>query len=476
MEEISVKQVVRTLYKRLWLILVVPIVVALIVGVYFYYQPNVYTAKTALVVAVTYQDSTGQLRVDTSAGTSFASDYKALFERSPVIENAAAELHLENLGSIVKLDVVNVPNTRIVEVHATGENRFVCADVANTTSRFFKTYIQDFMRVDSVSISKEAEVPTTPSGPARTRNTMLAFVLSMVACVGIILMLEMLNTKVKDESQVREMLDIPVLGNVIGYRKEMTSYMEEEGPQVNHLLSYVSDATRESVKTTAANIMFSSLDHPLRSLVLTSTTPSEGKSTLSVMLASLYAEEGKRTLLVDMDFRNPTLGRLLKRRNRHDIIDCLSGNKQLQDVITPTGVENLYFIDNSHQATMLSRVVMSDSFSQFMQQAQSMFDLIIFDTPPLGMFVDAALLASKVDGAILTVARNVVELDDVRGVLDQLEKSNATTLGAIINFVQPVKGHGYYDKRYGRYYEQQNGKKRKGRKDKQTGQTPQDDM
>lgn len=455
MQELTIKDILGILRKWIALLIVVPIIVFIIAAAYSYgYSDDIYTASTSLYVLVRYEDSTGTTRYDTTTSNYFTSDYKELFNRSPVVTTIEETLGIESLKKLVSIDISSITNTRLVEINVSGEDPELCATVANMASSIFKEYIVEFMQVDSdsVSIPQQAQVPTVPSGPARLRNMALAYLVALVLCVGIVLMVEMLNTKIKDSNQIETGLGLPVLGNIMDYRKELTTYLESEGAEKNRLYQYISEPVREGVKAAAMNISFGTVDRPVQSIAITSTTPGEGKSSLAVLLASAFAEEGKYVLVVDMDFRHPSIGKLLKRRNKLDLMDYLSGRANLEEVVTPVGIENLRFIDNSHSSILLSRIIQSDSFDQFMQKVEKSFDLVIFDTPPLGMFIDAAILASKMDGVVTVIASNAVEMKDAQDMIEQLNKSGATVLGAVLNYKKYEKGNNYYySKEYGKY-------------------------
>lgn len=449
MLDLSISDIFSILRKWLWLILIVPILCAALAGVYFYrYLDDTYTAKTSLYVLIRYEDASGNLRYDTASSNSFTSDYQEIFARSPVMENTATKLGIQSIGSAASMSVKSVPNTRIVEVSATGKDPAMCAEIVNTASQIFKEYIEAFMKVDSVSIIQLAKVPTGPSGPPRVRNTALVFAVSMMLCIIFVLGREILNTRITSTKQIEEGLDKPLLGSVYDYRRELGAFLEKEKAAVNILYDYVSPPVRESLKTVAVNIGFSSVDHPLRSIAFTSATPNEGKSSLAVMVATAYAEEGKRTLVVDTDFRKPSVGRILKRRNRMDLMDYLAGTAKINDVIVKTSYDNLYFIDSSHSVAMLSTAVSSDRFDHFLSLTRAMFDIVIFDTPPLGMFIDAAVLSSKLDGAVMVIANNMVEMKGAKDVIEQLNKSGANTRGVVLNYVKQPKNRGaaYYRK------------------------------
>lgn len=447
MQELTIKDIFGIIKKRLVWIILVPLLVGLVVGVYYYsFADNIYTATTSLYVLIRYEDATGTMRYDTTTSNYFTSDYNALFERSPVIKKTEEAIGLSPLSDSVEIDVVSVSNTRIVEVSATGKDPYLCMQVANTASRIFKEYIEEFMKVDSVSITQEAEMPEQPSGPPRMRNTALAVIIALVATVGIVLALEMMNTRITTDKQAEELLGQPVLGKVSDYRKELANYFERERNTVNNFYKYIPAYIRENVKAIALNIGFASVDNEIKTIAVTSTQPREGKSSMTMLLASAFAEEGKYVLIVDMDFRNPTLGRLLKTRNPKDLMDYLSGRSSMEEIVSASPVPNVAYIDSSHSSALLTRAIQSERFDRFLMSARKNYDIVIFDTPPVGFFVDAAVIGPKTDGVVMVLASNQVEAGNAQEAVEQLQKSGSRILGVILNMNRASKQKDY------RYY------------------------
>lgn len=457
MQEITIKHIWEIIKKRLIWIIVLPLLTSIAFSVYYSYVPDEFTATTSLYVLIRYEDTSGTMRYDTATSNFFASDYKELFTHSTVIEKTEEQMGLKLNQIISSINVASVASTRLVQVTVKGPSAQLCADVANTASHIFKDYIQEFMKVDSVSITKEATIPTSPSGPPRTRNTLLATLVALVAVMGVFIAIELLNTRISSEEGIEDLVSQPLLGRVPEFRKELIAYQRERA-NVNNLYNYIPGFVQEGVRAIALNLGYSSIDKSIRSIVVTSTSPREGKSTMSVLLASALAESGKRVLLVDTDFRNPSVGMLFKMRNRVDLMDYLAGHASFHEIVCATSIPDLYFIDSSHSTALLNRTVESESFNNFLEMLYERFDMIIFDTPPLGVFIDAAVISAKVDGAIVAIGNNKSELRDVCGALEMLQKTGANSLGVVMTMTKRAKQSTYYH-----YYAEERGKSGKFR-------------
>ena len=206
---------------------------------------------------------------------------------------------------------------------------------------------------------------------------------------------------------------------------------------------------RDAAITLRTNLEFTGIDQEVRSVAVTSAEMSVGKSTISIALAMAMAESGKRTLIIDNDFRNPQVQLRLKLRGGNSLTDVLSGRVPLETACIPTRLSNLYVLDlGSRRINNSVDVLRSERYKRLIEQLKQWFDFIVVDTPPIGMFIDAALSAQLTDGAVFVVNAGKTNAKEVKEALAQLEKANVRVLGAVLNNV--VRSHSnyyYYDRR-----------------------------
>jgi capsular exopolysaccharide synthesis family protein len=435
------------------ILIAIPLIVATVVGTYYYsYAKNQYTAVAKLYVIIDYKDSMGTMRYDISTSTSFAGDYQELITSHEVLSAAAKELNVANLDDLV-IKVSSKANIRVINLSVTGADAAFTTSAANKISEVFIDYLSSITETKSVNIASKALVPVVPSGPKRAQNTALAFAVSLLLTAVVLIAVSVLNTTLRTSEDVESALHLPVLARVAGYKKEMDKFLSRKDAR-KPLFYSVSYDTRESIKTLAMNLQFASGGETVKTLAVTSATPNEGKSTVSVMLATSLAEEGKRVLLIDMDFRNPSLGKYLGVRNRQDIVDVLQGNAKIDKVITETNVKNLYMVDSSHKRVLISNVVQSPQYREFLNVVNRNFDCVILDTPPIGFFIDSAILASVADRTLIVIAAGRVERALGKEIVGQLQKANAAIAGVALNFVD--ERHSHYGYAYRRYHYYQN--------------------
>ena len=194
-----------------------------------------------------------------------------------------------------------------------------------------------------------------------------------------------------------------------------------------------------AVRSLAANIRFAAAERPVRSIAVTSSVPGEGKTTICTQLARAFAAGGKSVLLVECDVRNRALSSVLNLRARAGLHSVLSGQAQLADAVLATSVRGVYFLDAEAHISNLDVLLDSERCARVLEQACQSFDYVLFDTPALSTCVDAAVLASVVDGTLLVVGQDVVRADALTAAREQLKKAHARVLGAVMNYCTP--GH-----------------------------------
>ncbi|MDO8686344.1 MAG: CpsD/CapB family tyrosine-protein kinase [Clostridiales bacterium] len=224
----------------------------------------------------------------------------------------------------------------------------------------------------------------------------------------------------------------------------------------------------EAYRVLRTNIQFSSIDKPLKVIVVTSSGPGEGKTTTVANLAVTFAQSGSRTLIIDADMRKPRMHRVFGLKNavgltnvlvqRYDYVDCLQKY--------PDGILDILLCGAIPPNP--SELLSSNAMKQFVQKVREDYDIILIDSPPVGTVTDAAILSTIVDGTVLVVASGKIEADSVKKAKELLQKVNANIVGVVLNkLVKNAQGNYYYYYYY--YYGENNdgaAKKRKRKRKK----------
>ncbi|OIU67652.1 CpsD/CapB family tyrosine-protein kinase [Rossellomorea aquimaris] len=199
----------------------------------------------------------------------------------------------------------------------------------------------------------------------------------------------------------------------------------------------------EQYKTIRTNINFSSVDRDLRSIMVTSSGPGEGKSTTAANLAVVFAQQGKSVLLVDADMRKPTAHYTFNLTNTFGFTTVLTRQKTLREVVHPSDVDNLDLLTCGPVPPNPAELLSSRSMEEFLVDVYADYDLVIFDTPPVLAVTDAQVLANQCDGTVLVVSSGTTEIEGAQKAKDLLQATKGKLLGVVLNN-REVKDTSYY--------------------------------
>ncbi|MBX0357733.1 CpsD/CapB family tyrosine-protein kinase [Halobacillus sp. Nhm2S1] len=199
----------------------------------------------------------------------------------------------------------------------------------------------------------------------------------------------------------------------------------------------------EQFRTIRTNLQFTSVDQELDSMLVTSASPSEGKSITTANTAVVFAQQGKKTLLVDADLRKPTIHYTFRVGNTSGLSNYLVGNQWILDLAKETHIENLDVITCGPIPPNPSELLGSKKMKEFIEEAKETYDMIIFDTPPVLAVTDSQVLANFVEGVLLVVRSKQTEKEAAVKAKEQLEQSKANLLGVVLND-QDLKSSNYY--------------------------------
>ena len=218
----------------------------------------------------------------------------------------------------------------------------------------------------------------------------------------------------------------------------------------------------EAYRTLRTNLQFSNVDGDLKTISITSSGPAEGKTTTLCNVAETFAQSGKRTLIIDADLRKPRVHKVFKLSNAVGLTNVLTGQKKFEDVLQITG-SHLQVLTCGPIPPNPAELLESKAMKQLLEVLSQHFDVILIDTPPVGVVTDGAIMASMVDGTILTVASHKTQIDGAKRAKQLLEQVNARIIGVVMTMM-PVSKKGYYGYQYYNYEEQAGTKKRRKRR------------
>lgn len=200
----------------------------------------------------------------------------------------------------------------------------------------------------------------------------------------------------------------------------------------------------EAYRALRTSIQFASIDRDIKTLVVTSTNPSEGKSSLVINLGVVIAQTGKRVLLIDADMRNPSLYRNLEIDNKEGLSTMFLKNDDMEKYIKQYSVNNLFILPSGPPPPNPSEIIASERMKQFIAQAKEKFDFLIFDSPPLLPVTDAAILSKVCDGTVLVIRSGKTIIEAAHRVKTILDNLKVNILGVVITDVDQRREHYYY--------------------------------
>ncbi len=200
----------------------------------------------------------------------------------------------------------------------------------------------------------------------------------------------------------------------------------------------------EQYRTIRTNIEFASIDEDLQTVMVTSSGPGEGKSTTVANLATVFAQQGKKVLLIDADMRKPTVHYTFQLQNMYGLTNVLTGQKELSEAVNATEVPNLFVLTCGPIAPNPAELMGSRHMKQFIEEAKGIYDLVIFDTPPVLAVTDAQILANQCDGTILVTSSGKTEVEAAQKAKELLEHAKGKLLGAVLNNKPQKQGQYYY--------------------------------
>ena len=210
-------------------------------------------------------------------------------------------------------------------------------------------------------------------------------------------------------------------------------------------LTNPSSPIAEQYRTIRTNLQFAStLDQKIKSLVVTSAGPGEGKSTTASNLAVVFANSGSRVLLVGADLRKPTIFKVFNLLNTTGLSNLLSTDQSLASFVQPTTIENLSILTSGPKPPNPSELLNSQKMVQVIEEAKRQYDIVIFDMPPVVAVTDAQIVASKVDGTLLVVREKITKKESLTKANELLKLVNAHVVGVVYNGAEQDKDQGYY--------------------------------
>ncbi len=314
-------------------------------------------------------------------------------------------------------------------------------------------------------LAEAAAVPSAPSSPKPIRSTIFGGLIGLMLGIGIAFVRQSLDRSLRDAGEIQETLGLPVVGNVRVEALGMAAYVPNgRGP--------MDDQDVESFRILRTNLEFLDVDRPIKSILVTSPLPEEGKSSVAASLAAASAAAGKRTVLIECDMRRPCLSERLQVNRGPGLSDYLAGQAEPGDIVqvvtltetgavpgagdgddvaaVPVEAGRLAVIAAGSQSVRPAELLGSQRFRIFLEEITAAYDTVVIDTPPLLSVSDTLEIVPLADSVLLCIRADQTTRDQARAVKDALAHLPERTTAIVVTGLKPGReqDYGYYSHAY----------------------------
>ncbi|MEV5071126.1 polysaccharide biosynthesis tyrosine autokinase [Microbacterium sp. LMI12-1-1.1] len=439
---------IRILRKN-WVIIVVATLVGIgIAAAWSLTRTPQYEAQSTVFVSTQSGSTIQDLQQGSNFTQSRVQTYTNLVTTPIVMNPVIAELGLgttaNDLGARVEASAAL--NTTLITITVTDADPVRAAETANALAMSLTAVVEQLETPNGTDTSpvslervKDALPPLTPSSPNVPLNLALGALVGLALGIGVAVLRAVLDTRIRTPRDVEQVSDRPIIGAIAFDPRA------KERPLIVHADPLSPRA--ESFRSMRTNLQF--LENEGRaSFVITSSVPSEGKSTTAINLAIALADAGKRVALLDTDLRKPKVAEYLGIEGGAGLTDVLIGRARLSDVMLPWGNRSLYVLPAGKIPPNPSELLGSKSMRQLLEALERDVDIVLCDAPPLLPVTDASILAKQTNGAILIVSAGHTNRHQLSGAIDALQTAGAHIAGIAMTMV-PTRGPDSYAYGYG---------------------------
>lgn len=445
-DTIDLMEIFRALCKRWYWVFLAVIVFGAAFGTYGkFLVKDAFQSEASMCII----DSNKEVSMsDIQVGTALTGDYEGIIKSrvvlNKVIENLNLNLTYKQLYNMISVE--NPDSTRILKIQVVAQDAKVAVDIANEILTVSVKEIPHVLGSSTPTVLDVADETFVEN----TRRSVMSYALigvlaGIVLSCGIIAISVITNTAIKSEEDIQKCSGLSVLGAIPDYKggkKKKTKILwPEELPF----------SAAESIYQLRTAILYSSKD--VKMIAVTSPFENQGKSFISFHLAYSLAQVGKRVLLVDTDMRKSVLQRRMGIDGvKLGLSEYLSGNAEVDQVIYDVGIPHMHVLFSGKLVTNASALLSAKWLNTLCDSVEDSYDYIIFDTPPVGVVGDAAIVASICDGTLVIIENGVTKKKTLSQVKAELDKVDANILGVVQNMVGNKKDLSYSGSSYGYYY------------------------
>lgn len=442
---------IRILRKN-WLVIVIATLLGVSIAAgYSLTRTPMYESTSTVFVSTQTGETTSELQQGSQFTQGRITTYVGLVDQPyvlvPVIQELGIQVSVESLAERVTASADL--NSTLINVTALDSDPIMAADLANAVGASLAEAVETLETRDGQQASplkltrvRDAAAPLSPVSPNVPLNLALGGLVGLALGIGFAVLRAVLDNRVRTSRDVEQLTDRPIIGAIPFDPKA------KERPLI--LEADPHNPRSEAFRSLRTNLQFLEMQGG-HTFVITSSVPSEGKSTTTINLAVALADAGKRVALLDCDLRKPKVAEYLGLEGGAGLTDVLIGRARVADVMLPWGKRPLYVLPAGKVPPNPSELLGSKQMNQLLEALANEFDVVLCDAPPLLPVTDAAILSRSATGALVVVAAGRTTTHQLGGALDALDTVGAAIGGVVLTMV-PTRGPDAYGYGYGYGY------------------------
>ena len=447
MEEINIKDFFN--YLKKYILIICGVVVIFVIGVFTYdksIKKPLYTTYTTIILTKSNeaQTSTTITQNDILLNQKLVETYTKIIKSKLVLDQVISETGItytaEELGQNVAVEAYE--NTEMLKISVTDSDPELSASIANSIAQVFSGEVAKIYQMNNISVIDIAQVPEEVSNDTLTRDFFIALFISIFGSIGVIFIIYYFDDSIKLTDDLEEEIGMPVIAKV--FKSDIGS--KNRGKVELLVQKYPKSVVSESIKTLRTNLQFSSVDSELKTILVTSSIPGEGKSFISANLAISFTQTDKKVLIVDCDMRKGRQHRIFKLSNTKGLSNLLIDDMtNYKDYINKTSIKNLYVITRGTVPPNPSELLNSNKNSELIKILKNKFDIVIFDGVPCNGLPDSIIMSKLVDKVLIVSSESVTPRSVLESTKKQLKNVEAPVAGDVLNNVNIMAIMGIID-------------------------------
>lgn len=455
MEEINIRDFFN--YLKKYVLVIVAVALVLIIGVFIYdksIKKPLYTTYTTIILTKSNETQTGTTitQNDILLNQKLVETYSKIIKSKLVLEQVISETGVtytaEELSENVSVEAYE--NTEMLKISVTDQDPELAANIANSIAQVFSGEIAKIYQINNISVVDVAVTPEEVSNNTLKRDLLIALFISIFGTIGVVFVVYYFDDTVKLTDNLEEEIGMPVVAKV--FKSDIGS---KNNRKVELLAQkYPKSVVSESIKTLRTNLQFSSVDEDIKTILITSSIPGEGKSFISANLAISFAQTDKKVLIVDCDMRKGRQHRIFKLSNSKGLSNLLIDDMtNYKDYINKTSVDGVSVITRGTVPPNPSELLNSKKNADLIRILKAKYDVIIYDGVPCNGLPDSIIMSKLVDKVLIVSSDSMTPKSVLESTKKQLESVNAPVAGDVLNNVN--RKNSTYGKYYGYYGDSQ---------------------